>query len=279
MNFLTFFALASNFLVFWGLSLSAFFLLIAEEASGGSYVVLLLGMVVIASVISLLTFIVPMLVTTLLGLSAMALGEGVWILEFLGTALLLGSLGLLFLYGQVNLDSLKARYWRHMWTHKSPLEEKLGASSPYVSTEMDDELFTFFFVVIWPFILFQSRNEPTPISEPTPPEKPIPWFDPNKIGSRLTLIADHLVREHNSQGSTLKRMTETAERLGSSKREKLDRVVALLDRMEASPSGLTKKDGYELSQLVIQLWKGIVTPEVKQHGSTGGPFASEVRIN
>lgn len=154
MNFLTFYTLASNFLAFWGLSIAMFLGLIEMGAPGGSYVVQLIGMVVVAAVISLMPFIVPMLVTAFVGLFIASHGEGVWLLEFFGAALLLGSLGLLLLFGQVNIDSLKARYWKHMWTHKSPLENRIGASSPYVEMESGDNWRLFFYPVLAPFLHF-----------------------------------------------------------------------------------------------------------------------------
>jgi len=154
MNFLAFYVLASNFIVFWGFGLMSLFSFYQDDAPGGVYAIFLLGMVVVGTVISMLPFLIPLLVTAVLGFTILSYGDDIWLFSFLGTALFLGSVGLLFLYEKAGIDGLKARYWRHLWTHKSALEERIGASSPYVEMESEDNWRLLYYPILAPFLHF-----------------------------------------------------------------------------------------------------------------------------
>lgn len=250
MNLLTLFALVSNFLVFWGVSLSILVVFIIDNAHGGAMFLLLLSMAIAAMIISVMPYFIPAIVTVVLGIFVIAHGDGIWLLEFLGTAMLLSALAILHLLGQADFDSLKARYWRHMWTHKSPLEATMGASSPHVTTEMDGNFVTFFLPVLWPFFLYSILTAPKPT-----PKEVIPYFNPRNIEGRLNVIAEHLEREHGARGATLRGLVSSAEGLSELERATLEKILDLLALQEKDPDGFPKRLHYELSQCVIQQWK------------------------
>ena len=159
MNVLTFYVLATNFLGFWTFVLYMLWQYHLANESGVVFFLAFVSFVIVAAVISLLPFILPTIGAIVIGAWVMGVGEGVWLLEFIGGALLFGGIGVMFLFGQVSLDSLKARYWRHMWTHKSPLENRMGASSPHTTMESDGDWRIFFFPVIAPFLYLGMKME------------------------------------------------------------------------------------------------------------------------
>ncbi len=155
MNFLVFYVLATNFIVFWGFW--GFMAYNTSKHGVAIYPFLLLLIFISGLVVSALPFIIPTLVTAFLGMMIWGHGKGYWPMELIGSTLFVSSVFFLFVFATVNLDSLKARYWRKMYLHRSPLEKRLGAETPYIEMEVDENWALFFYPILAPILHLYAR--------------------------------------------------------------------------------------------------------------------------